>query len=66
MKYSDHEFVITKAYAEALRRKRDAFRARTRTRKALFLTLVTTHGVRRNAYHDELIDEQLSMDALFR
>ncbi len=65
MKYSDHKFVISKAYATQLRNKRDTFRDRTRTRKTLFLTMVTTHGTRKNAYHDELIDDQLTMEHLF-
>ena len=65
MKYSDHEFVITKRYAEELRRKRDTFRDRTATSKTLMLVMVTTHGTRRNAYYDELIAVQLTMDHLF-
>lgn len=66
MKYSDHEFVITKRYAAELRRKRDKFRDQTRTRKTLLLVMVTTHGTRRNDYYDELIGDQLTMDHLFR
>jgi len=65
MKYSDHEFVITKRYAEDLRRKRDTFRDRTATSKTLMLVMVTTHGTRRNAHYEELIADQLTMDHLF-
>jgi uncharacterized protein len=65
MKFSEGEFVIDKAYADELRNKRDTFRRVTGTRKALLLTMVTTHGVRDNAYARELVDKQLTADALF-
>ncbi len=66
MKYSDHEFVISRAYAEQLRRKRDIFRAQTGTRKTLFLVMVTTCGTRRNDWYAVLIAYHLTMDDLFR
>ena len=62
---SDEEFVISKSYADTLRRQRAIFRERTGTRKQLFRVLITTHGARKNQYYDELIDSQLTMDALF-
>lgn len=65
MKFSDTEFVISKAYADTLRNKREVFRNRTLTRKNLFITMITTHGVRENRYFTELIDAQLTMDVLF-
>lgn len=66
MKHSEHEFVITKRYAAELRHKRDTFRDQTRTRKTLLPVMVTTFGTRRNAYLDELIADQVTMDDLFR
>lgn len=65
MKYSDSEFVIGKAHAEKLRNKRDVFKARTLTRKTIFIVMITTHGTKENQYYDELISQQLTMDALF-
>jgi hypothetical protein len=65
MKFSPTEFVIDKRYAEELRRKRDVFREVTKTRKTLFLTMVTVFGVRDNEYRRELIDHCISIDALF-
>lgn len=65
MKFADAEFVINKAYADALRSRRDTFRNRTRTRKTLFLVMVTTHGTSENRYCAELVDQQLTMDTLF-
>ena len=65
MKHSDTPFTINKSYAAQLRRKREAFRERTGTRKTLFLVMVTTYGTRRNAYCEALIEDQLTMEDLF-
>jgi hypothetical protein len=65
MKFSQGLFAVDKARATELRRKREVFQAATRTRKALFLTLVTTHGLRPTAYSRELIARTVTLDALF-
>ncbi len=65
MKFSDAEFVIDKATARVLRDRRATFGRVTKTRKTLFLTLVTTHGVRDNRYRQELGVQVVTMDALF-
>ena len=65
MKFSDAQFVIGKAYADELRAKREVFKNKTRTRKTLFITMVTPHGVKDNAYRQALVDQQLTMDILF-
>jgi hypothetical protein len=65
MKFSNGEFVIDKKYAGELRTKLDTFRRVTRTRKSLFLTMVTTHGVKPNDYQMELVQNSVTADALF-
>lgn len=65
MKFSEAEFVIDKAYARELRHKRDTFRTITGTRKALFLTLATTYGVRPNEHAIDLGIATIEMTALF-
>ncbi len=65
MKYSEHEFVISKAYAEDLKRKMAIFREKTQTRKSLFLVIVSTHGVKINEYYHQLVSEQIRMEDLF-
>ena len=65
MKYSQSPFAITKAYAKDLRRKVEVFKSRTGTRKNVFLTMVTTNGIRRNIYSEELVSNQLTLDDLF-
>ena len=64
MKYSSDEYVITKDYDTELRRKKNAFKVKTKTRKALHITLVTTYGVHKNMYSGN-IQSQVTMDDLF-
>lgn len=66
MKFSDAEFVIDKACAAELRNKRATFARVTGARKTLFLTLVTTYGVRDNDHARALGINSVTMDALFQ
>jgi hypothetical protein len=50
MKYTDDTFAIDKAYERDLRAKREAFRHETGTRQAAQLTIVSAHGLQRNAH----------------
>jgi len=65
MKFSESEFVIDKAYARELERKRDAYREAFGDRKATFLTLISTYGVRANDHSQRLGIRSLTMAALF-
>lgn len=62
LKHTVNPFVITKRYAEDLRRKLAVFQQETRTRKNLQLVLVTTAGVLANAYSRDLVDREVGLD----
>jgi len=64
IKFYNEKFIITKAYLEKLRTKRAVFKAVSKTKKHVFLTLVTTFGVKKNQYSLE-IDNSLTMEVLF-
>lgn len=64
MKFSQGEFEITKPYDEHLRERAEAFRAATKTRKALHQTFVTTYGVKRNMYSGN-VQSEVTLDDLF-
>ncbi len=66
MKFSETEFVIDKDYAARLQARREIFRNVTKTKKSLFLTFVTTHGIKNNPYSLEVVDSSVSMDSLFK
>lgn len=65
MKFSAELFVITKSYADQLRNKIALFRAETETKKAIYLTLITTYGTLQNTHAQSLVQHDLKMDILF-
>lgn len=65
MKFSINNFTINKKYAEELRNKVGVFREETKTRKAIFLTMITTFGLNKNSYSASLVQNDLTMDVLF-
>lgn len=65
LKHTVNPFVITRRYADDLRRKLAVFQRETRTRKSLQLVLVTTGGVLANAYARDLVDHEVGLDALW-
>ncbi|MBX7225401.1 MAG: ATP-binding protein [Chitinophagales bacterium] len=64
IKFSIAPFVIDKKYDEALRHKIAAFRYETQTNKSVFLSLLTTYGLKENAYSGH-VQNSLTMDCLF-
>lgn len=65
MKYSVNEYSIDKKYAEELRNKVGVFKAETGTKKSVFLTMVTTFGLKQNQYSLGLVQNELRMEVLF-
>ncbi len=65
IKHYNKEFTISKSYAENLRNKRHIFEETTKTRKHLFLTMITTFGMIENEHSLGLIDQTLTMNDLF-
>jgi uncharacterized protein len=65
MKFAAGVFTITKAYAQSLQTKLQVFRKETGTRKSVFLALVTPHGIEPNAHALGLVQNSLTLDALF-
>lgn len=64
MKFSIHPFNINKKYADSLRNKIAHFKAITETKKAVFLTMITTYGLLNNKYAS-MVQNDLKMDILF-
>lgn len=66
MKFSSEAFAIDKKYAAELDRKVSVFKEQTKTRKTIFLTMVTTYGTRQNIYYTGRIASEVTMEDLFR
>jgi uncharacterized protein len=64
-KFSLSSYTITKDYADALREKMALFKEITKTKKSVFLTMVTTYGVEPNKYANALIQNEITIEDLF-
>lgn len=66
IKCSDNHFVVDKTYAQELLRKKEIFRKITRTKKQLFLSMITMMGLKPTMYSEEIISGQAILEDLFR
>ena len=64
MKFSTQPFAINKKYAQNIGNKIASFKEATNTKKAIFLTMVTTYGILQNNYSG-MVQNDLTMDVLF-
>ena len=65
IKYSTKPFSIDKSYATNLKNKIEAFQRETATNKQLFLALISTNGLKRNTWSEDLVDEVVNLEDLF-
>ncbi len=65
IKFCNAPYVVSTSYAHELQSKKEAFRAKTRTKKALFTTLITPYGATPNSAYLSAVDNQLVIDELF-
>jgi hypothetical protein len=66
MKFSTDPYEITKAYSKEIQNKVSVFRTATGTRKTIFVTMLTTYGVKNASKYTGLIQSEVTMDALFK
>jgi uncharacterized protein len=64
IKFHSGVFTITKAYYEQLLEKRQRFIEHTNTKKQVFLTFITNHGLAANAYAKEIVDADVRLEQL--
>ena len=64
MKYSVDEYSISEKYAERIRERTSLFKKTVKTKKALRITFITTHGVKEGK-HNDVVDNQIIIDRLF-
>jgi uncharacterized protein len=65
IKYYKSQFEITKSYETKLRAKMEAYQHDTNTNKNLFLTFITSRGLKENMYKTSLVENSLTLDDLF-
>ena len=64
IKYSQGEYEISEAYDKVLREKLSIFQQATKTKKGVSLLMITSYGLKRNQWANN-IHIQLTMDDLF-
>ena len=65
IKFYNEPFSISKSYAENLRNKRSVFKTITKTNKQLFITFLSTFGLKENEHSLGLVTQSLTLDDLF-
>jgi hypothetical protein len=65
IKWAGSEYIITKSYAEELRKKMALFKHYSKTKKQVFLTFISTYGLLQNEHSQGLVDKELRLDDLF-
>jgi hypothetical protein len=66
MKFSNSSFSIDKAYAAELLKKREVFVNKTETPKTIFIVMITTFGTQDNSYKIGLVQNDITLDDLFK
>jgi hypothetical protein len=65
VKYTEKPFIVTKKYAGDLQRKIDVFKQRTRTKKNIFLALITASQFKETINSKGLITSVVTIEDLF-
>ncbi len=65
MKFYNDEFTIDAGYLDRIETKKREFKTDRAVRKGVYITMVTTHGVKANKYSTTIVDHDLKMNCLF-
>lgn len=65
IKFRADPYIFTKASADAFRNKRVLFQHYSQSRKHIFLSFLSVHGIFENEHSIGLIDNNITLDALF-
>ena len=66
IKFCKSEFVIDKTYAKKLDNKLSVFEEITNCKKQLFLSMITTLGIKKNLYSEDLIQSEVTLNDLIK
>lgn len=65
LKFYDTVFEISKSYADQIHQKVSIFKQKTKTKKNVFVTMLTSNGVLKNEYYLSAITNELEIGDLF-
>ncbi len=65
MKFHNDEFTIDANYTKKLETKKKEYKTHKAGKKGIYITMVTTHGIKPNKYSTAIVDHDLRMNCLF-
>jgi AAA+ ATPase superfamily predicted ATPase len=65
VKFHNTPFSIDKKYAAELLQKRNAFLMSSNSKKSIFITFISTYGLKENEYSKEIVQNSITMEGLF-
>ena len=65
IKYTNNPFEINKSYAAQLNQKIEVFKKVTKTHKNIFLAMISSNGLKKTMYSEEMVDAVVKLDDLF-
>jgi len=66
IKYSEKKYAIDKAYSKALLKKIEVFKKQTKSKKQIFLSMITTYGLKETMYSEEMVESEVVLEDLFK
>ena len=65
-KYHNKEFSIDKSYAKSLENRVELFYEKSNYSGSIQLIMLTAFGVKKNSYFNQIVTQELTLEALFR
>lgn len=65
IKFHKTPYTITKPYAESIMEKEEVFKLRTKTKKNVFITLISVFGIKENKYATQIVQNSITASDLF-
>lgn len=65
LKYYSGPFTIDKKYADVLVKRKQQFIEHSKTRKQIFINMLTNYGLEENMHSTSIVDNDLTLDCLF-
>jgi AAA+ ATPase superfamily predicted ATPase len=66
IKYSEKKYAIDKAYSKVLLKKIEVFKKQTKSKKQIFLSMITTYGLKETMYSEEIVESEVVLEDLFK
>lgn len=66
IKCTESPFVIDKFYYNNLLNKINTYKFKTKTKKQIFVSFISTAGVKKNTYADQIVDSVVTLDDFFK